>query len=124
VPYAVNNTTLSYLIHCYTNLPDKSSGLNPQITKLAQLPHVASLQDCITQCAVWNHALDLFAVASAKGTGAAAKQVPFESLCSGVVYYYLDAQIQCQLSSGVRENATRVMFGPAEVDSAVLQWSE
>jgi hypothetical protein len=41
VPYVINNTTLTYLMLCYTNLADQHSGSNPQISKVAQLSRVA-----------------------------------------------------------------------------------
>ncbi|KAH8435112.1 uncharacterized protein LDX57_012741 [Aspergillus melleus] len=127
-PFTVNNRTLKYKIHCYENIPDSMSFNNPQITKLGQLKGLRSLQECIKACATLNYVI-------ANAMGGESAEVPFSKLCSGVVYSYQNyiagQPINCDLNSGVHENASRVSWtdnrGPethTQVDSAILDWED
>lgn len=127
-PFTVNNRTLKYKIHCYENIPDSMSFNNPQITKLGQLKGLRSLQECIKACATLNYVI-------ANAMGGESAEVPFSKLCSGVVYSYQNyiagQPINCDMNSGVHENASRVSWtdnrGPethTQVDSAILDWED
>ncbi|KAI9042443.1 uncharacterized protein KD926_005521 [Aspergillus affinis] len=98
------------------------------ITKLGQLKGLRSLQECIKACATLNYVI-------ANAMGGESADVPFSKLYSGVVYSYQNyiagQPINCDLNSGVHENASRVSWtddwGPethTQVDSAILDWED
>lgn len=111
-PYTITGTTLTYQIHCYENFADASSGLNKQITKLGDMLNLTSLEDCITECAIYNSAVER-----------AHPDPSLDLLCSGVVYVASDTPTKCDLNTGVGSDAVSVSFGKdQQVDSAVLDW--
>jgi hypothetical protein len=113
-PFTINGTVVTYRIHCDTNFADKTSGSNPQITKLQQVNNLTTFEECITACAGYNQAL----INSGNKPG-------WGDLCSGVVMRQPDGQpTMCDLDKGMLENATNVGHGNRhEITSAVLFWN-
>lgn len=95
----------------FENFADASAGTNKQINELGLMTDIASIEDYITECALYNHAVEK------PHSGP-----PSDLLCSGV-YQSSVAPTKCNLNNGVLSDAVSVGWGAGkQIDSAVLDW--